>query len=149
MAFGSSLGLWLTRKKEPAWKRRNHRPNMGDECQERFAIFAVYAWRPDWWTPRNEALVDAVVKQARTTRHPWLVACDANMDSKKFRRNACSFSRQKQGFPLVGSQAHIASKSFQGKTKSMEVVEDVKSRPHKAVSFLVEGETRSLRKRGS
>ena len=34
------------------------------------------------WTPRNEALFGAVVKQAKVTRHPWLVACDANMCPK-------------------------------------------------------------------
>ena len=28
----------------------------------------------------------AVVKQARTTRHPCLVACDANKDPEDFRR---------------------------------------------------------------
>ena len=26
--------------------------------------------------------MEAVVKHARTTRHPWLVACDANMVSQ-------------------------------------------------------------------
>ena len=35
-------------------------------------------------TPRSEALMDAVVKQARTTRHPTLVAFDANMDTRDF-----------------------------------------------------------------
>ena len=36
--------------------------------------------------PRNEALLEADVKQASTTRHPWSIACDANMcpeDSEK------------------------------------------------------------------
>ena len=28
----------------------------------------------------TEALMEAVVKKARTTRHPWLVACDAKLD---------------------------------------------------------------------
>ena len=42
-------------------------------------IFSVYFWRSEGWTPRNEALLEAVLKRARTTRHPWLVACDANM----------------------------------------------------------------------
>ena len=31
-------------------------------------------------TPRNEAPMEAVVKQARTSRHPWLISCDTNMD---------------------------------------------------------------------
>ena len=31
-------------------------------------------------TPRNDAfLMEAAVKQVRTTRHRWLIACDANM----------------------------------------------------------------------
>ena len=34
--------------------------------------------------PRNEALFEAVVKRARTTRHVWLVACDANMCPEDF-----------------------------------------------------------------
>ena len=42
-------------------------------------VFSVYSWHSEVWTPRNEALHAAVVKQANTTRHPWLVACDANM----------------------------------------------------------------------
>ena len=37
----------------------------------------MHFWHSEVWTPRNEALLEAVVKQANTTRHPWLVACDA------------------------------------------------------------------------
>ena len=46
------------------------------ECQRRSAGFlgVLLALR----TPRNEALLEAVVKQANTTRQLWLVACDAN-----------------------------------------------------------------------
>ena len=29
--------------------------------------------------PRNEALLEAVLKHTKATRHPWLVACDANV----------------------------------------------------------------------
>ena len=42
-------------------------------------VFSVYFWHSESWTPRNEALLEAVRKHARTTRHPWLIACDANM----------------------------------------------------------------------
>ena len=42
-------------------------------------VFAVYFWHSEGRTPRNEALTDAVVRQARTTGHPWLMACDANI----------------------------------------------------------------------
>ena len=30
-------------------------------------------------TPRNEAILEAVLKRARTTKHPQLMACDANI----------------------------------------------------------------------
>ena len=40
-------------------------------------IFAVYFWHSEGWTLRNEALLEAVLKRARVTQHPWLVACDA------------------------------------------------------------------------
>ena len=37
--------------------------------------FSVYFWHSEGWTPRNEALLEAVFMQAaNTTRHPWLVA---------------------------------------------------------------------------
>ena len=42
-------------------------------------VCSVYFWHSEGWTPRNEALMEAVLKQARTTRHPWLIVCDANM----------------------------------------------------------------------
>ena len=41
-------------------------------------IFAVYFWHSEGWTPRNEVLLEAVLKHARTTGHPWLTASDAN-----------------------------------------------------------------------
>ena len=33
-------------------------------------IFSVYFWLSEGWTPRNEGLLEAVLKQASTTRHP-------------------------------------------------------------------------------
>ena len=33
-------------------------------------VFSVYFWHSEGWTPWNEALLEAVVKQANTTRHP-------------------------------------------------------------------------------
>ena len=35
----------------------------------------------------NEALMEAVVMQARITRHPWLVACDANTDPEDVKKS--------------------------------------------------------------
>ena len=42
-------------------------------------VLSVYFWHSEGWTPKKEALLEAVLMQARTTKHPWLVACDANM----------------------------------------------------------------------
>ena len=33
-------------------------------------VFSVYFWHSEGWTPRNEALLEAVLRQATTTRHP-------------------------------------------------------------------------------
>ena len=45
-------------------------------------VFAVYFWHSEGWTLRYAALMEFFVKQTRTTRQPWLMACDANMDHK-------------------------------------------------------------------
>ena len=50
-------------------------------------VFSVYFWHSECWAPRNEALVEAVLKQARTTRHLWLIACDANMCPEDFEQS--------------------------------------------------------------
>ena len=42
-------------------------------------VFSVYFRHSECWTPRNEALFEASVKQVKVTRHSWLIACDANM----------------------------------------------------------------------
>ena len=53
----------------------------------RLRVFSVYFWHSEGWTVRNEALLEAVLKQARTTRHPWLIACDANMCPEDFEKS--------------------------------------------------------------
>ena len=40
----------------------------------RIAQFSVSFWHSEGWTPRNVALLEAVLKQARTTRHVLLIA---------------------------------------------------------------------------
>ena len=50
-------------------------------------IFSVYFWHSEGWAPRNEALLEAVLKQASTTRHPWLTACEANMCPEDFEKS--------------------------------------------------------------
>ena len=49
-------------------------------------IFSVYIWHPEGWTSRTEVLLEAVLKRTRTTRHPWLIACDANMCPEDFEK---------------------------------------------------------------
>ena len=49
-------------------------------------VFSVYFWHTEGWTPRNEALLEAVVKQAKATRHPWLIARDATMSPEDFEK---------------------------------------------------------------
>ena len=46
-------------------------------------VAAICFWHAEGRTPRNEALKDAVVKQARATRHPWMASCDAKHESGK------------------------------------------------------------------
>ena len=58
--------------------------------REGMRVFSVYFCHSEVWTPSNEALLEAVVKQVRATRHPWLVACDANMRAQKTEK-ACGF----------------------------------------------------------
>ena len=76
-------------------------------------VFAVYFWHSEGWTPRNEALM--VVKQGRTTRHPWQVACQSNMDSGDVqtslwvKENVCLLNRQKRELLGADPQAQKAS----------------------------------------
>ena len=56
-------------------------------------FFAEYFWHSEGWTPRNEALMEAVVKQMRTITRPWLIACDANMCSEDFKKSLWYKSR--------------------------------------------------------
>ena len=58
-------------------------------------IFWVYFWHLEGWTPRNEDIMEAVLNRAGTTKHPWLIACDADFEKKPLvseRSNACHSS---------------------------------------------------------
>ena len=90
---------------------------------------------------RTEALMEAVVKQMRTTRHLWLVACD-NMNPEDFKKSLglteksmffetlderISTCRSKDANDELIRRTYdyvIANQSLQGKIKDMEVVED-------------------------
>ena len=50
-------------------------------------IFAVHFWHSEGWSSRTEALLEAVMKRSRTTKHPWLLACDANMSREDFEKS--------------------------------------------------------------
>ena len=125
-------------------------------------VFSVYFWHSEGWAPRNEALLEAVVKQANTTRHPWLVPCDANTcpgdfdKSLWFRRERMHVVAPKEASTCrsKGPKGEwiertydyvVACNSLRGKLSQMKVVEDFESRPHKAVSFVVERETKRYR----
>ena len=86
------------------------------------------------------------MKHVRTNRHPWLIACDANMCPEQGARRR-RLNRQIQGsIGELNERTYdyvIASHGLQVKIKNMEVVEDFESRPHKAVTFLVERDTES------
>ena len=47
-------------------------------------VFAVFFWHSEGSTPRDEALMEAVIEQTRTTRHPWMVASDDKMNPEDF-----------------------------------------------------------------
>ena len=108
---------------------------LGVSIRGSLCVFSVYFWHSEGWTPRNEALLEAVVDQANTTRHPWLVACDANPypeDFEKslwFQRNlmhveasTCTTKRPQGEWIEKKTYNHvIACNSFRGKSSHMEV----------------------------
>ena len=49
-------------------------------------VFSENFWHSEGWSSRNEALLEAVLKRALITKHPWLVACDANMSPVIFEK---------------------------------------------------------------
>ena len=50
-------------------------------------MFAAHFWHTEDCPPRNDAVRAAVLKRARTTKHPWLIACDANMSPQDFEKS--------------------------------------------------------------
>ena len=50
-------------------------------------VFSVYFWHSERWTSKNEALLEAVLKRTQTTKHPWLIACDANISPEDFEKS--------------------------------------------------------------
>ena len=71
--------------------------------------FSVYFWHSEGWTPRNEALLEAVSKRARVTKHPWLVACDANMSPVEFEKSLW-FQKKPDAFGSPREGVHVQVK---------------------------------------
>ena len=90
-------------------------------------------------TPWNEAVLEAVLKRARVTKHSWLMACDANMSPAefekyiRFQRNRMHVVPPKEASTCRSNGAKgelglkelvTACKSLKQKISQMEVVED-------------------------
>ena len=50
-------------------------------------MIAAHLWHTEGWSPNNEAILVAVLKRAKTTKHPWLIACDATMNAEDFEKS--------------------------------------------------------------
>ena len=59
----------------------------------RMRVFSVYFWNSEGWTPRSGALTEAIVKQLRTTKHPQMIAGDANSSPEAFKKSLWFRSR--------------------------------------------------------
>ena len=118
-------------------------------------IFSVYIWHSEGWSSRNEALLEAVLKRTRTTKHPWLIACGANMSPEDFEKSL--WFRKEQMYVMAPEGVStcrsrnakgewvekvydyvIACRSLEGRISDMQVLEDFEPRPHKAVTFVVQ-----------
>ena len=74
-------------------------------------MFAASFWHTEGWSPRNEAILEAVLRRARDTKHPWLVACDANMSG--FRKSLW-FRRDQMNVIAPEGVSTCRSKSAKG-----------------------------------
>ena len=82
--------------------------------------------------------LEAVVKQVRTTRHPWLIACDANMCPEDFKKDLWFKNRHLFIEASGGGISACRSKGAKRMYDYFSPVEDFESRPNKAVAFLAE-----------
>ena len=104
-------------------------------------IFSVYFWHSEEWSSRDEALLEAVLERSRTTKHPWLMACDANMSPEDFERSF--WFRKEQMFVMAPEGVStcrsrsangewveklydyvVACSSLKGRISDMQVVKD-------------------------
>ena len=118
-------------------------------------VVAKCFWYSAGRTPRHEALMDAVVKQARATGHPRMVSCNANMSAEEFgrslwyqNRHMCikggvSTCRAKRSNGEMIERTYdyvVACRSLKERIKAIEVVEEFESRPHQAITVVLEGD---------
>ena len=98
----------------------------------------VVFWHSEGWTPRNEALLEAVLKRARVTRHPWLMACHAKNRTHVEAPEKASTCRSKSAKGEWMEKVYdyvIACNSMRGTIAQMEVVEDFEPRRTKHCPF--------------
>ena len=113
--------------------------------RRRMRVFATYFTHlSEGWRLRNEALMETMVKQVRTTRRPWLIACVVSrrfQEEPLFTADTCSSRRQEKVFQPGDPKAHVAS-LLRERTSTLSPVTACKerSRKHKAVTFLVDGD---------
>ena len=87
-------------------------------------IFPVHFWDSEGWTPRNEALLEAVVKIARATKHPWLIACDAIMSPEDFEKSLWFRKNQMHVIAPAGMSTCRSKKNKNAKGEWVEKVYD-------------------------
>ena len=97
-------------------------------------VFSVYFWHSESWTPRNEALLEAVVRRAKTTRHPWLVACDVNMCPEDFEKSLW-FQRELMHVVAPKEVSTCRYKDWHGEWMDEGGGRPYELRPHKVVCF--------------
>ena len=99
--------------------------------------------------------MEAVLRRTRTTKHPWLIARDANMTPEDFERilwfrndrmhviapegvSTCRSRSAKGEWEEKVYDYVTACSSPEGTILDMQLIEDFESRPHQAVTFIVE-----------
>ena len=90
MAVDSNLGAVVGAEEEPIGSIPGNEGRIAQawvNVRGGLRVFSVYFCHSEGWIPRCEALLEAVVKQAQTTRPPWLAAGDANMCPEDFEKS--------------------------------------------------------------
>ena len=80
----SNLGAVVGEKRRSSYVNPRRIAQVWVEVRGGMRMFAAYFWHTEGWTPRHEAILEAVLERARATKHSWLVACDADMSPVDF-----------------------------------------------------------------